>query len=86
MRYAHVALPLVDSLLVLLKVDLLLFLYRLERSAVLDSEHIEVLVLSCILFHPLNFFQTGVLILLGAEENPLLLLLGVILDGLSLVR
>ena len=56
MRYSHVALPLVDSLLVLLKVDLVLFLYRFERSAVLNSEHIEVFVLSCILFHPFHFF------------------------------
>ena len=56
MRYAHVALTLVDSLLILLKVDLFLFLYGFEWSAVLDSEHIEVLVLGSIFFHPLHFF------------------------------
>ena len=56
MRYAHVALSLVDSLLVLLKVNLLLFLKGFEWRAVLDSEHIEVLVLCSVLFHPFHFF------------------------------
>ena len=84
MWHTHVALSLVDGLLVLLKVHLFLFLDGLEWSAVFYSVHIEVLILGCILFHTLHFFQTGIFVILGAEVDFLFLWM-VDLDGFSLV-